>query len=226
MSKLMTLGIILSAKDMLSSVLGKSNKALQSLQKSAEQLHKKTQHIDKPLEALASKIQDADREMSKLANRKLKLKQDFQEGKITADAYKDKLSLIERKHRALSRRKLRLSDELKKANKEAQKTEQKLSTIQRKIEIINKLNSLSSKTIALSSVLVGAGVAAQNMSETPIRSYTKLEESQTALKIALMQNGGKISNVYEEINKQALALGNKLPGTTFGVGHLVGKHTW
>jgi len=66
---------------------------------------------------------------------------------------------------------------------------------------------------------VGAAVTAgavvtKSVIANPVRSYADLETAQADLKIALMSKGGKVSDAYGEIMKQATELGNKLPGST------------
>ncbi|EKN3500121.1 phage tail tape measure protein [Yersinia enterocolitica] len=51
--------------------------------------------------------------------------------------------------------------------------------------------------------LAGAGVA-----------YAKQEDAATGLKVAMMDAGGSVGIEFEKINKLAVGLGNKLPGTT------------
>lgn len=71
------------------------------------------------------------------------------------------------------------------------------------------------KQVGQAAAAVGAGVAVANaVIDKPVRSYENLEAAQADLKIALMAKGGKVSAAYDEINRQAVDLGNKLPGAT------------
>ncbi|TAM37835.1 MAG: phage tail tape measure protein [Burkholderiaceae bacterium] len=56
--------------------------------------------------------------------------------------------------------------------------------------------------------------AAQRTISAPVKAFANLEEANTALKVTMMTKGGKISSNYGEIQKIAVDLGNKLPGST------------
>ena len=47
-----------------------------------------------------------------------------------------------------------------------------------------------------------------------LRSYAQQEDAATGLKVAMMQANGQVGASFEHINKLAIGLGNKLPGTT------------
>lgn len=47
-----------------------------------------------------------------------------------------------------------------------------------------------------------------------LRSYAQQEDAATGLKVAMMQANGQVGASFENINKLAIGLGNKLPGTT------------
>lgn len=50
--------------------------------------------------------------------------------------------------------------------------------------------------------------------ETPIKAFADLDEASTNLRVAMMDNFGQIPPQFAEINRQAIELGNILPGTT------------
>lgn len=214
MSKTFALGIILSAKDMASSVLGKTSKNLLTLQKRSDEFKKRFKKIDKTIAPISGKIKDVDQALQSLNNRKLKLKQDFESGKISAEEFAAKMRRLEQIEQTLNSRKLRLKNELRQASSEAQRFERRMHDVERRIRIINGLNSLSRKLTFGGTAAAGLGVATRGMSETPVRSFVELEEAQTQLKIAMMKKGGKVSAAFAEITRQANDLGNKLPGST------------
>lgn len=47
-----------------------------------------------------------------------------------------------------------------------------------------------------------------------LRSYAQQEDAATGMKVAMMQANGQVGASFENINKLAIGLGNKLPGTT------------
>jgi len=60
--------------------------------------------------------------------------------------------------------------------------------------------------------LMGHGILAGL--ETPIKAFADLDEASTNLRVAMMDNFGQIPPQFAEINRQAIELGNLLPGTT------------
>lgn len=60
--------------------------------------------------------------------------------------------------------------------------------------------------------LMGHGILAGL--ETPIKAFADLDEASTNLRVAMMDNFGQIPPQFAEINRQAIELGNILPGTT------------
>lgn len=48
----------------------------------------------------------------------------------------------------------------------------------------------------------------------PLQAFTELEDAMTDLKIAMLDNLGQVPRQFEAINRQAIQLGNILPGTT------------
>lgn len=67
----------------------------------------------------------------------------------------------------------------------------------------------------LGAAAAAGGLAAKRVVDNPVAAYADLESAQDDLKIALMKKGGTVSaSAYEGIMRQAVDLGNKLPGST------------
>jgi hypothetical protein len=60
--------------------------------------------------------------------------------------------------------------------------------------------------------LMGHGIV--SALQTPIAAFANLDEASTNLRVAMMDNLGRIPPQFAEINRQAVELGNILPGTT------------
>ena len=75
------------------------------------------------------------------------------------------------------------------------------------MEMRAKLQSFGVQSIA-------GGAAAGAATLVPIRAYAEAEEAATQLQVAMMKDGGKVSENFERINALAMRLGNKLPGTS------------
>lgn len=80
-----------------------------------------------------------------------------------------------------------------------------------------KLKEMSDRSKNLMQTGMGqmAGGAALAASLAPaISAYAELEDASVRLKTAMMEDGGKVNSLFESVNKLAIDLGNKLPGTT------------
>lgn len=61
---------------------------------------------------------------------------------------------------------------------------------------------------------MAGGAAINAAAAVPVMAYAKAEDAATQLRIAMMQKGGVVPDLFGEINSLAERLGNKLPGTT------------
>ena len=156
------LEVVITAKDKLSKVLGKTTKHLTKLHKSSSRIgsslkrsFKKTQ---KSAVTLGSKLTRVDRELKTLSGRRLALKDQLKEGTLSAEQLKQKLSLIDRKEAALNQKKLRLTKDLKHSTQEARKLESQLRSVQRRTATINRLNRFDARAHRVGGNLQGAGM--------------------------------------------------------------------
>ena len=167
MGRSSTLEVVITAKDRLSKVLGKTEKNLTRLGKSGTHLGKTFQRSTAHLTKLKGRLSDVDREIHTLQGRRLRLEDDFRSGAISAEKFKHKLSLIDRKEAALNSRKLRLSRDLDRSSAEAAKLERHLRAVERRTKAINALNRFDVSAHKIGGSLqrtglktMGAGVAA------------------------------------------------------------------
>lgn len=77
-----------------------------------------------------------------------------------------------------------------------------------------KLDRIAEKANHLGRASLANGMIATGIMEKPIKAFADLDEASTNLRIAMMNNLGQIPPQFAEINKQAIQLGNLLPGTT------------
>jgi|GEM_PF-3764471 len=77
-----------------------------------------------------------------------------------------------------------------------------------------KLDRIAEKANRLGRASLANGMIATGIMEKPIKAFADLDEASTNLRIAMMNNLGQIPPQFAEINKQAIQLGNLLPGTT------------
>ena len=79
---------------------------------------------------------------------------------------------------------------------------------------MQKAGQVAQNAATGATTLAAGAYAAKSVVDIPVRAYADLESAQADLKVALMTKDGKVSPAYDELNLQAVALGNKLPGTT------------
>ena len=88
------------------------------------------------------------------------------------------------------------------------KATQGFSKLQHKIQQVSAtLTEMGTKASVMGHGILSA-------METPIKAFASLDEASTNLRVAMMDNLGQIPPQFEEINRQAIELGNVLPGTT------------
>jgi len=90
----------------------------------------------------------------------------------------------------------------------AEKATQGFARLQQKIKAV----SATMTEMGTKATLMGHGIL--TALETPVKAFADLDEATTDFSVSAMNNLGQVPQIIEEINKQAIALGNKLPGTT------------
>lgn len=78
----------------------------------------------------------------------------------------------------------------------------------------NKMDSIAEKSSRMGRASMANGMIMMGLIEKPIKAFADLDEASTNLRVAMMDNLGQIPKQFAEINKQAVELGNLLPGTT------------
>ena len=90
----------------------------------------------------------------------------------------------------------------------AEKATQGFARLQQKIKAV----SATMTEMGTKATLMGRGIL--TALETPVKAFADLNEASTDLRVAMMDNLGQVPPQFAEINKQAVVLGNLLPGTT------------
>lgn len=78
----------------------------------------------------------------------------------------------------------------------------------------NKIQQVSAKLTEMGTKASVMGHGILSAMETPIKAFADLDDASTNLRVAMMDNLGQIPPQFAEINRQAIELGNVLPGTT------------
>lgn len=77
-----------------------------------------------------------------------------------------------------------------------------------------KLRSMQGKVAGVGVGMAAAGAAVTAAGMAPVKAYAEAEDASTNLKVAMMQSNGQVNGAFENINRLANSLGNRLPGTT------------
>lgn len=77
-----------------------------------------------------------------------------------------------------------------------------------------QMKSLSGQAEQFGRNLAAEGMVISAAMAKPLTAYADLEDATTDLKVAMLDNLGRVPKQFEAINKQAVELGNLLPGTT------------
>lgn len=96
---------------------------------------------------------------------------------------------------------------LKRVGEQQRRANAASSTLQRSRALRNEIATTGAGMIA-------TGVATAMPLMAPVRAYSESEEAATQLAASMMAPGAKVLAEYEQINKLALQLGDRLPGTT------------
>lgn len=114
----------------------------------------------------------------------------------------------------LADRQRTLSQEIAKANDHLRVQGERLARIKRAEQQLQSAREMSAKLQSYGVRAMAGGAAAGAATLVPIRAYAEAEEAATQLQVAMMKDGGKVSENFERINALAMRLGNKLPGTS------------
>ncbi|HEC7869255.1 TPA: phage tail tape measure protein [Salmonella enterica] len=115
----------------------------------------------------------------------------------------------------------RITRETEKYNLKLAEQERRLREVGERQRKLNAIKAKAEKTRELRNSLSGNGVGAMATGVAtgmtllaPVRAYSESENAANQLAGSMMGLGGKVAPEFEKINKLALALGDKLPGTT------------
>lgn len=114
---------------------------------------------------------------------------------------------IERQQAELRRLGERQQAELRRQSEYQQKLAAIRATHDKKINLRNSLAGNGAGMVA-------SGVATGVTMMAPVRAFVESEDAATQLAASLMGPGAKVSAEFEKINRLAVSLGDKLPGTT------------
>jgi len=214
MSKLLTLGVLLTAKDMISPIIGKTVNKFNEFNNKAKELQKSMENFDRTSLKTTFRLKEIDKKLENLKKQKINLEEKFKKGEISAKNFELKLKAIKNIESSLNAQRFKLKEDLKESVNNAEDLKYELKKINAKIKVMQKLASFSKKATIFGTAAIAAGEFIKDWAKTPIESFAELEDAQTQLKITLMNSQGEVGKWFNLIDKQAKELGNRLPGTT------------
>lgn len=115
----------------------------------------------------------------------------------------------------------RIARETERYNRQLAEQERRLREVGERQRKLNVIKAKAEKTRELRNSLAGNGAGAMVAGVTtgmsllaPVKAYSESENAANQLAGSMMGPGGKIAPEFEKINRLAVVLGDKLPGTT------------
>ncbi|MGN6736715.1 phage tail tape measure protein [Neisseria sp. P0022.S007] len=198
-------------KNKLNKELSKNGEALR---KNAAEIRRLNNEIAKT--GTASKEQEKElRDLTK-ANKKLtqaqeknwekvrKLDQALSAAGITAKTFSNAQDQLNKKHEAAS-----------KAVEKQRLAYEKLQNAQNKAAAAkSQMTEAGMRAVGLMYTARGIADTTRNVLSSPVKAYAETEAASTDLRAAMMDNTGKVSADFKDIENLATRLGDRLPGTT------------
>ncbi|EEK3605239.1 phage tail tape measure protein [Salmonella enterica] len=120
-----------------------------------------------------------------------------------------------------ARETVRIARETERYNRQLAEQERRLREVGERQRKLNAIKAKAEKTRELRNSLAGNGAGAMAAGVTtgmtllaPVKAYSESENAANQLAGSMMGPGGKVAPEFEKINRLAVALGDKLPGTT------------
>ncbi|MCW4783229.1 phage tail tape measure protein [Enterobacter chuandaensis] len=115
----------------------------------------------------------------------------------------------------------RIARETERYNRQLAEQERRLREVGERQRKLNAIKARAEKTRELRNSLAGNGAGAMAAGVTtgmtllaPVKAYSESENAANQLAGSMMGPGGKVAPEFEKINRLAVTLGDKLPGTT------------
>lgn len=198
-------------KNKLNKELSKSGEALR---KNADEIRRLNNEIAKT--GTASKEQEKELNALTKANKKLtqaqeknwekvrKLDQALSAAGITAKTFSNAQDQLNKKHEAAS-----------KAVEKQRLAYEKLQNAQNKAAAAKaQMTEAGMRAVGMMYTARGIADTTRNVLSSPVKAYAETEAASTDLRAAMMDNTGKVSADFKDIENLATRLGDRLPGTT------------
>ncbi|MDN0081623.1 phage tail tape measure protein [Crenobacter sp. SG2305] len=187
---------------------------LKAAQDRVRHLSQELATVDKPTAAMTRQFQQATREASALKQRSQELSRNLQMAR-------GRLEQAGISTRSLASHQQTLKQKIASTTASLQQQETRLARVnaqQKRLAAAHasygKLTAVRDKVAGNSAGALAAGTATGAAVMMPVREYAQAEDAATQLKVAMMGAGKKVSSDFGAINKLAVELGNRLPGTT------------
>lgn len=154
-------------------------------------------------------------------NRASELQQKYNGLRLSVQRQREALNAAGIDTKALSAAQRRLKTEAEAASGALERQQTALRKLGERQQKLNAIRARREKTQELRNNLAGngagmvaSGVATGMTMMAPVRAYADSEDAATQLAASMMGPGAKVAPEFEKINRLAVSLGDKLPGTT------------
>lgn len=213
-------------------------KQLQTAQGSIDafrKLTKESKDTGQALQGARQRLEDIRRQMEQAGGASLKLSREYG----NAERAVDKLSIAHRKRmdaaraasgalqrdgidtRQLSAAESALAARISATNRQLQERQGRLDRVAKRQRLMaeasaryDRHSAARDRVAGFAVANVAKGAAVGGVASVPVMAYAQAEDSATQLKGAMMRAGGIIPPEFEQINRLAEKLGDRLPGTT------------
>ena len=196
----------------------KLNKELKENGKALRENAAEIRRLNNEIAKTGTASKEQEKELSDLtkANKKLtqaqeknwekvrKLDQALSAAGITAKTFSNAQDQLNKKHEAAS-----------KAVEKQRLAYEKLQNAQNKAAAAkSQMTEAGMRAVGLMYTARGIADTTRNVLSAPVKAYADTETASTDLRAAMMDNSGKVSAQYKDIDNLATRLGDRLPGTT------------
>lgn len=154
-------------------------------------------------------------------NRASELQQKYNGLRLSVQRQREALNAAGIDTKQLSAAQRRLKTDAEAASGALERQQAALKKLGERQQKLNAIRARHEKTQALRNNLAGngagmvaSGVATGMTMMAPVRAYADSENAATQLAASMMGPGAKVAPEFEKINRLAVSLGDKLPGTT------------
>lgn len=200
--------------DQLSQTLGRTSGELEQARLRAQMMTRELSSLESPTKKQTQALEVQWRAVSRLEQKQAQ--ETRQMAAARAELYRLGISAG-----GGARETARITRETDRYNRQLAEQERRLREVGERQRKLNAIRAKAEKTRELRNTLAGNGAGALAAGVTtgmtllaPVKAYSDSENAANQLAGSMMGPGGKVAPEFEKINRLAISLGDKLPGTT------------